>query len=137
MFGMEVFPLYVSIYIKEIQILTMFQSKRVPYVRQETYTKFSEGLVNLGFDETAVAEEAKRQKEEKAKESASKSLSAITESNNNNSSEASKRIAKVEKQEKEAEKKEESPKKCVFLFLVFVLFCFLRWIENLKWISLL
>lgn len=86
-------------------------SKRVPYVRQETYTKFSEGLVNLGFDETAVAEEAKRQKEEKAKESASKSLSAITESNNNNSSEASKRIAKVEKQEKEAEKKEESPKK--------------------------
>lgn len=121
---------YVSIYMKKIPIPMRFQSKRVPYLRQETYTKFSEGLINLGFDESADAEQAKRQKEEKAKESASKNLSAITESNNNNS-DAPKRVAKVEKQEKEAEKKEESPKKCVSVF------CFLmEWEFQMKLVTI-
>ncbi|XP_068205020.1 uncharacterized protein [Palaemon carinicauda] len=36
------------------------QVKRVPYTRQQTYTKFSEGVVNLGFDENTDAQKARK-----------------------------------------------------------------------------
>lgn len=81
------------------------QAKRVPYNRQQTFTKFSEGLDNLGFDENADAEKAKVQRETKEAEP-TKSLAKITENNNN----VIKKVEKVEKQEKEEMKVEEEDK---------------------------
>lgn len=81
----------------------IFQAKRAPYSRQQTYTKFSEGLVNLGFDENADAEKAKNQRETKEAES-TKSLAKITENNNN----VIKKVEKVEKLEQEDVKLEEN-----------------------------
>ncbi|KAG7166806.1 KN motif and ankyrin repeat domain-containing protein 1-like [Homarus americanus] len=76
------------------------QTKRVPYTRQQTYTKYTEGLVNLGFDERADAE-AKTQREAKKIES-TKSLPNIAENNNN----LTKKVEEVKKQ-KDVEVKEE------------------------------
>ncbi|CAL4064705.1 unnamed protein product, partial [Meganyctiphanes norvegica] len=50
------------------------QAKRAPYTRQQTYTKFSEGFVNLGFDEKADSERKLSDKNE---------LPNISENNNN------------------------------------------------------
>ncbi|XP_069165751.1 KN motif and ankyrin repeat domain-containing protein 1 isoform X7 [Procambarus clarkii] len=81
------------------------QVKRVPYTRQQTYTKYAEGLINLGFDENTGKEEAKAQRDKK-KEDSTKVLSSITENNNTINT---KKVEKVEKEKKALDlKKDES-----------------------------
>ncbi|XP_069956736.1 KN motif and ankyrin repeat domain-containing protein 1 isoform X2 [Cherax quadricarinatus] len=81
------------------------QTKRAPYTRQQTYTKYSEGLINLGFDENADTEEAKAQRNAKKAES-TKPLTSATEHKNA----VTKKIEKVETPKKEIYSKKEERK---------------------------
>ncbi|KAK8751734.1 hypothetical protein OTU49_010004, partial [Cherax quadricarinatus] len=80
-------------------------TKRAPYTRQQTYTKYSEGLINLGFDENADTEEAKAQRNAKKAES-TKPLTSATEHKNA----VTKKIEKVETPKKEIYSKKEERK---------------------------
>ena len=85
------------------------QVKRVPYTRQQTYTKFSEGLVNLGFDENADARHA--QKPESISEEAAPDTSM-----RKNSSEKRQSPKRDIKEEGKEGTKIPSPKKWVFYY---------------------
>lgn len=78
----------------------------MPYSRQQTYTKFTEGLDNLGFDENADAR-ATGQKDVKKTESPTRALSKISENNDI----VAKKVEKKEEQKKEEDVKELERKK--------------------------
>lgn len=77
--------------------------KRVPYTRQQTYTKFSEGVVNLGFDENTDAQSARKQE--------SVSDETQLESSQSKGTDASKYKSPTKKAKEKEETKDATPRK--------------------------